>query len=381
MIYKRYTKAGKTRWVVKVYTGTNPDGKKVDKHVGTFGSAKEAKQADARALKQYAGTNGNETVGEYAERWLRDYPRPRASTNRTHGQAVRAFVAAYRTRQPQTITKKEARAWALAHPSSHAALRAMWSDMGVEEIVAANPWSNLRLPQSQGRANIIPPTAADLRRLRKTAVELKGDHGPQYAAMIDVAAYTGIRRGELCALTWADIDFQSGRVVVSKTLSNDSEVLPPKNGKPRSVVLPPRAATALRGLARPLDAGALVFTTPNGKRYSKSTWHYHWNPVRVAAGLPDLDWHVLRHYCATYMIDVLNLSPRAAAKQLGHSDAGELVMRLYAHPDDDKVLDEVKEAFDREHSRPTSLDEARRNRRPQDGDDPDDGAAGMLARI
>ncbi len=82
MIYKRKTKAGKTRFVVKVYVGTNAEGKKIDKHVGTFGSKGDAKQAEAIALTQLAGTNGDETIAQFGKRWLRDYPRPRASTNR-----------------------------------------------------------------------------------------------------------------------------------------------------------------------------------------------------------------------------------------------------------------------------------------------------------
>jgi integrase len=63
--------------------------------------------------------------------------------------------------------------------------------------------------------------------------------------VIEFAPYTGVRRGELCVLTWADIDFKSSRVNVSKTLSDDREVLPPKNGQTRSIVLAPQAAAAL----------------------------------------------------------------------------------------------------------------------------------------
>ena len=175
MIYKRKTTKGQTRWVVKIYVGTTPDGRKLDKHVGTFDSQKLAKQAEATAIKQYAGTNGQETIGEFADRWLTDYPRPRAATNRTYGQAVSAFVEKHGARQPQTITRKEARAWALSQPRSHAALRAMWSDMENEEIVSANPWSNLKLTQSRGRADITPPSDAEIAELMHHARQLKGE--------------------------------------------------------------------------------------------------------------------------------------------------------------------------------------------------------------
>jgi len=368
MIYKRKTTTGKTRWVVKIYVGTTADGRKLDKHVGTYDSQKLAKQAEAAAVKQYAGTNGQETIAEFAARWLTDYPRPRTATNRTHGQAIRGFVAAFGKRQPQTITRKEARTWALAHPASHAALRAMWSDMHNEEVVSANPWSNLRLPQSRGRADTAPPTDAELAALMFFARKLKEEsYGERYASMIEFAAYTGMRRGELCVLTWADIEFKERRVTVSKTLSDDREVLPPKNGQARKIVLSPQAAAALQRLPRPIDADALIFTTPNGKRFSKSTWHYHWNPVRIAAGKPDMDWHELRHWCATYLVTALGLSFPDAAEQLGHTDGGALLARLYFHADKERALDSIARAFERQASKPNGIENARKRREDTEG--------------
>lgn len=360
MIYKRHTKSGTTRYVVKVYVRTTSDGRKIDRHVGTFRTPKDAKIAEAQALQELHLAANDESIQQFSDRWLADYARPRASTMRTHRQAIKAFVEHYGQRKPSTITKKEARAWAKDHPASHAALRAMWTDMETEEIVSTNPFSNLRLPQSRGRADITPPTVGELDQLMQAARDSKKPldggsdrdstevpYGEKYASMIEFAAYTGIRRGELCVLTWGDIDFNASRVQISKTLSDDREILPPKNGKARTIVLPPRAADALRRIApAKADPSSLIFTTPNGRRYTKSTWHYHWNPVRAAAGFPTLDWHVLRHFCATYMLETLKLSLGAAAAQVGHSDGGVLLMRVYAHLNDDTTLEEVATAFD-----------------------------------
>lgn len=246
----------------------------------------------------------------------------------------------------------------MSQRGSHAALRAMWQDMLNEEIVATNAWANLKIPQSRGRADTDPPTAAQLAQLVTVARTTKpGPHGEQYAAMIEFAAFTGMPRGEICVLQWADVDFKSARVRVTKTLSDDREILPPKNGKSRTIVLAPQAAAALNRLPRPLDDSARIFSTPNGRRYSKSTWHYHWNPVRVGAGLPGLDFHELRHYCATYMRYVLGLTREQAAGQLGHTDGGWLIDKLYAHADDDAMLDAIEQAF-RNADRPDDDDAA-----------------------
>jgi hypothetical protein len=55
----------------------------------------------------------------------------------------------------------------------------------------------------------------------------------------------------------------------------------------------------------------------------------------------------LRHFTATYLIPELNLPPRQAAQQLGHSDACKLILSLYAHPDEDRMRDDIREAFER----------------------------------
>jgi integrase len=236
----------------------------------------------------------------------------------------------------------------------------MFNDAMNEGLVEHNPFANLRLPQSRGRRDITALTPAEVARLADTARQVHGAYGEQYAAMIIFAAYTGVRRGELCVLDWDDIDFDANEIVVSKTLSNDTEVLPPKNGKDRRIVLPPAAREALKAVPRRIDSGR-IFSTVMGRRFSKSTFHYAWAPVRAAFGRTDLDWHELRHFTATYLVQELGLPPREAAQQLGHSDAGRLLMNLYAHPDEQRMRDNIKRAFERTDA-PASLDEQRAKR-------------------
>jgi integrase len=55
--------------------------------------------------------------------------------------------------------------------------------------------------------------------------------------------------------------------------------------------------------------------------------------VRAAFGRPTLALHELRHFCATYLLE-LGLAPADVAVQLGHTDGGALVMSTYGHPSD-----------------------------------------------
>lgn len=195
--------------------------------------------------------------------------------------------------------------------------------------------------------------------------------------MILFAAYTGLRRGECSALEWSDIDFTAKKVTVSKTVSNDKEILLPKNDKARTIVLPPIAEQALRGMTRHLHRD-LVFAPPSGKFFTKSSWHYYWNPIRVKFGKPEYDFHELRHYCATWLVYVMGISPLQAAKQLGQADA-RLIETLYGHPNEDDELSKIEDALWRRPSaknNATSLDEYRE----QQGES-DEASAGLALSV
>ncbi len=131
------------------------------------------------------------------------------------------------------------------------------------------------------------------------------------------------------------------------------------------MTLPPPAADALRSLTRRADS-PYVFTTPQGKRFSKTSHHYHWRAVRLAWGRPEMDFYELRHFCATHLLG-LGLSHADVAVQLGHTDGGALVMSTYGHPSEEAARKRLRDAFS---SKPIL--------RVVRDDDEDDGAAGAL---
>lgn len=199
-------------------------------------------------------------------------------------------------------------------------------------------------------------------RLADCAIAAHGEgYGDELRALILFAAYTGCRWGECCALTHDDIDWDKSVATISKTLSNDAtEVMPPKNGKTRRVIIPEIAMTAMREMPRHLGR-ELVFATPRGKRFSKSHWHYYWHPIRVQFGRPKLAFHELRHHCASWLVYQLGLPPLQAAQQLGHSDP-RLIVGLYAHGDEEQILAEIRSAVRRPARDITELSRVRDER-------------------
>ena len=77
MIIKRGNRYG-----VRIYVATR------QVWVGSFRTRQEARQAEREALMRVRPTN-DETVSEFVERWLRDFKRPRASTNRHNAYMVK----------------------------------------------------------------------------------------------------------------------------------------------------------------------------------------------------------------------------------------------------------------------------------------------------
>jgi integrase len=89
-----------------------------------------------------------------------------------------------------------------------------------------------------------------------------------------------------------------------------------------------------------------VFTTLRGTHYTPSSRTFHWNRVRCTIGLGNVSlYEATRHYFAWYALNMLDLPPHVIALQLGHDDGGELVRRLYGHPDAALARESVRAAF------------------------------------
>ena len=91
--------------------------------------------------------------------------------------------------------------------------------------------------------------------------------------------------------------------------------------------------------------------TQRGRPLSGQVQHYYWHPIRCAFGNPSLDLYELRHFCASYMLNDLDLHAEDVAAQLGHTDGGVLVQRLYGHPSTELARKRAHEA----HRRPIVL--------------------------
>jgi len=325
-------------WGVSVYDRAL----KRKRWVDTFKTKAEAREVE-RAAAQRRSVGGRMTCSEFAGLWLDEYPRAAGATRRTYRYGVKAFSEEFVHVRLSEVDRLAARSWALRAPQSNVRIvRAMFNDAINDGVhPGPNPFANLRLEQSRGRKDLIALTRDELDELGATALRVHGEFGPTLRAMIVFSAYVGLRPGEMFALERSDVGRDEVRI--RHNLDGTGVIKAPKNGQERVVVLPPPAREALADVPARLDVPWL-FVTLRGRRFSKSSLYYYWNPIRAAFGRPGMDYYELRHFCATHLLE-LGVSHADVAVQLGHTDGGALVMSTYGHPSEDAARERLKRAY------------------------------------
>jgi integrase len=165
----------------------------------------------------------------------------------------------------------------------------------------------------------------------------------QDAAIYLTAAFTGLRRGELLALRWREVDFAASTLRVAGSFAAGA-LTTPKNGRPRAV---PLAAEVAAALARLDQRGYLtgdddlVFPGELGGYLDGSALRRRYDKARDRAGLRPLRFHDLRHTFGTRMIakaDILRVK-----EWMGHADVQTTMRYLHYTPraDDARLVDEA----------------------------------------
>lgn len=156
---------------------------------------------------------------------------------------------------------------------------------------------------------------------------------------VHLAAFCGLRFGEIAALRADRLDLDAGVLTVDQSVTQLGEVKRPKTkAGVRKVALPRHLVDLLRDYAerhrRPNPDG-FFFTTTAGGRVQSAPFHYQsWRPLLRRAGLVEGNaevphFHSLRHFCASAWI-ALQMPLPEVAKRIGHSKV-DMTLRVYAH--------------------------------------------------
>jgi integrase len=164
--------------------------------------------------------------------------------------------------------------------------------------------------------------------------EARAGEDAQDGELVRVAAYAGLRRGELVALRWRDVDFAGRKLIVRRAVSGDIEVSSTKSRRARQVPMPDQAAAALDRLSRRDEFASpddYVFANRVGRRLDGSALRRRFERARGAAGLEPLRFHDLRHtYGSLLVAGGIDLASVKAA--MGHSQIVTTERYLHARP-------------------------------------------------
>lgn len=320
----------------------NPASKK-NEYVGSRTSRSDARELERDSEVAFARSKTTRsTVSEFAERWLELYPPREASTYRDYSNCIKRVVRDLGHRPLGSITRMEARAYVVAHPSRLGTLRKFYNNAIDSGLAHDNPFARLGITQSRGRRDLKVLSETELGLLEQSARDSLGaSYGSHFAACIRFAASTCVRPGELFALDWSGLDLSRGRGRIDWQQRRDGRARPKKESQ-RDIVVPPAAVAVLRTMPR-FDS-EWVFGSITGRRLTANSHEYVWNKVRSAFGRPGMDFYELRHYGATALLE-LGVSAEDVAIQMGHKDGGELVRTRYGHPSHEASLDRIQQAF------------------------------------
>jgi integrase len=237
-----------------------------------------------------------------------------------------------------------------------------------DELLKANPCRIKGFDQIHTPERPVPT----LGQVRALAEEMPA----RFYALILLAAYSGLRWGELAALRRCDVDLDASTVRVHRKLISVRgrlEFGPPKSeaGK-RTVTLPRAAVEVLRHHVafnmRAADAGELLFTGEKGAPLRASSFRrtVDWPDAVDVAGLPDgFHFHDLRHL-GNLLAAEAGASTRELMKRLGQSTMRAALGYQHATEKRDR---EIAAGIDKRLIEAHSDD---------DEDSDDDGSAGVL---
>jgi integrase len=307
---------------------------------GPWPTKSAAREAEQRHRDFLTRRRTDETCASFGERWLEEWARPADATRRQYRDAIKRFSEHFGDTRLDSVERLSARTWALSVPRYVSrAVGTMYEDARNVGLVEHNPFSNLRLPPTERTEQIVPPSLDELREILN-ACPILGGYAQEFRAMVQFAAWTGVRAGELQALRWEDVGTDT--ITIRRARKRDGSEKKPKNGRERTIAfLPP--ARVLDDLPRREDG--YVFHSPRGKALDQGSLFYAWRVVRASAGVTRIRWHDWRHFCATQLLE-LGLDHFAVSIQLGHTDGGALVMARYGHPSEEAARKRLLGAFE-----------------------------------
>lgn len=238
----------------------------------------------------------------------------------------------------------------------HKLLHSAFEQAVLWEYVPRNPFQKANVPKAF-------PTEIPMLTTDEIKILIQNCDNPMLSIAIHLAFAGSLRKGEILALTWDDVDFQKGTVSISKTLKrvrrdavevlNGKDILyqfpaafdegrtvtvlkrPKTKSSIRTVYLPDYALDALqewKDTLKPVkrNQSDLILRYSNGRPLSEETLPRLLEKQLLQLGLPVVSFHSLRHSSISYKLVLTGGNIKAVQGDSGHAQA-EMITERYGH--------------------------------------------------
>jgi integrase len=294
----------------------------------------------------------NPVLAAYAERWLAERelkPRTRALYRSLLDGQILPSLGGLRLSK---ITPQTVRAWHAGldetkptkRAHAYSLLRAIMATAVADDLLDANPCRVRGAGSARTRHR---PKVASLGELDVIVRSMP----ERYRGMVLLAAWCGLRFGEITELRRGDLDLSARMIRIERAVVRvDGGFLvgdPKSDAGRRTVALPPHLVPALQHHLHAHvgpEPGDLVFPARRGGHMAPATLYKVWYPARLAAGRPDLRFHDLRHTGAT-LAAATGATLADLMSRLGHSTSSAALRYQHAAADRDAAIAEALSGF------------------------------------
>lgn len=289
---------------------------------------------------------GKVPLAEYASKWLAERPNLRPRTRELYESELKLHILpVLGTIEIANLTTARVRTWhaamlGAARPGPtrvakcYRLLRAILTTAVEDGLIPKNPCT----VKGGGVEKHPERPVATVEQV----FLLAGAIDPRHRAMVLLAAFTGLRLGELLALTPRDVNLVAGTVKVSRQLQELAfgghyEGPPKSDAGRRTVAIPPVLLPLLADHIARSDNPAFVFGGAEDKPLRRGTFYKAWHAAVAAVDLPGLRFHDLRHTGNT-LAAAMGASTKELMARLGHSSPRAALIYQHASRERDAAI-------------------------------------------